>query len=542
MINPKHRFFILLIACLQVFSLSVFGEGQADRPNVIIVICDDLNDSVEGLGGHPQAITPNMDRLARRGVQFANAQTNAPICGPSRASLWSGLYPHSTGNFGYNQQQNPWYKNPVLSNSVTLFEHMTKGGYKVFATGKIHHNGHEKWDIFNDAEGNSGFEVAPSMGPYPAGSEPEYRGRGNTHPDMPEGMEGVGWDSNFGPIRDISSEFDGTGYWIYKYRNEEIYHYQSPDDRDLMPDERSADYAIQLLGEEHEKPFFLTIGFNRPHSPLHVPEEYFERYPLDTIRPAQILPGDMLDVAPSFRDLHDLGTGSYGFDKFRYVMENGGVETLKAWTQAYLACVTFVDDQLGRVMDALEASAYADNTIVIFTSDHGYHMGEKDQLFKNSVWEESTRVPFIIAGPGIPSEAVVTAPVSLIDVYPTLVDYCSLDKNPNANTNGKPLDGYSLRGLLEDPLAGKWAGPPIAVTALASGAELALNNPGPPEEQHYSIRSERYRYIMCRNGDEELYDHLVDPFEWYNLAGKEQYAPVIQKLRAEFLQLFKSRH
>jgi arylsulfatase A-like enzyme len=513
--------------------------GADERPNVIIVICDDLNDSVEGFGGHPQAITPNMDRLAQRGVKFLNAQCNVPICGPSRASLWSGLYPHSTGNFGYRQQQNPWYNNPTLQDSVTLFEHMTKGGYKVFATGKIHHNGHEKWDIFEDALGNSGFKVEPSMGPYPAGIVHEYPGRGNTHPDLPEGMKGVGWDSGFGPIRDISSEYGGTGYWKYKFSQDETYHYKSPDDRARMPDERSADYAIGLLQEDHEKPFFITIGFNRPHSPMHVPEDYFEMYPLDSIAPSMAMAGDMVDCAPTFRDLKDIGTGSYGFEKFDHVLDSGGEENLKAWTRAYLACVTFVDDQLGRVLDALEASAYAENTIIIFTSDHGYHMGEKEQLFKNSVWEESTRVPFVVAGPGIASNAVATAPVSLIDVYPTILDYCSLEKDPNAETNGQPLDGFSLRGLLENPTAGEWVGPAIAVTALASGAELGPNEPGPPQEQHYSIRSERYRYIICRNGDEELYDHLTDPFEWFNLAANEQYAPVIQKLRAEFLRLLK---
>ncbi|NDV61879.1 sulfatase [Puniceicoccales bacterium CK1056] len=513
------------------------GKKGGDVPNVIFIICDDLNDSVEGFGGHPQAITPNMDRLARKGVKFVNAQCNVPICGPSRASLWSGLYPHTTGNFGYKQQQNPWRKNPVMKETVTLFEHLTNEGYKVFASGKIHHNGHEDWDIFKDLDGNTGFKVEPSMGPYPAGDKHEYPGRGNTHPDMPSGMKGVGWDSGFGAIRDISAEYGGTGYWKYKFSWEDEYRYEGPDDRDLMPDERCADYAIELLQQKHDKPFMLAIGFNRPHSPRHVPENYFDLYPLDELQLTPMLKDDLEDCAPTFSTKKDIGTEGYGFEKFSHVINNGGLENLKAWTQAYLACVTFVDDQLGRVLDALDESAYADNTIVIFTSDHGYHMGEKSHLFKNSVWEESTRVPMVIAGPDIAVDAVCTAPVSLIDLYPTLVDYGQLDQEPNARKNGKSLDGFTMRGLLENPSANKWEGPPIAITALSSNKPLEINEPGAPEDQHYSIRSERYRYVLTRNGEEELYDHLTDPNEWYNLASRPQYAPVVQTLRKEFFQV-----
>jgi arylsulfatase A-like enzyme len=534
----RSTFLIVLVfsfVCTSVESSSI--PSGDERPNVIIIICDDLNDSVEGFGGHPQAITPNMDRLANRGVKFLNAHCNVPVCGPSRASIWSGLYPHTTGNFGYRQQENPWYTNPTLKNSVTVFEHMTAGGYTVFATGKIHHNGHEKWEIFNSTTGTSGFKVEPSMGPYPAGEIHEYLGRGNTHPDLPEGMRGVGWDSGFGPIRDISDAYNQTGHWKYKYSLSETYHYKSPDDRDLMPDERSTDYVIGLLREAHDKPFFITIGLNRPHSPMHVPENYFEMYPINSIQLSMSMADDLLDCAPTFRDLKDVGTGNYSFEKFNYIMDSGGLEALKAWTRAYLACVTFVDDQVGRILDALEESAYANNTIIIFTSDHGYHMGEKEQLFKNSVWEESTRVPFVISGPGIVCNASATVPISLIDVFPTLIDYCNLTPHPNAGTNGYPLDGFSLRGLLENPVAGKWDGPRIALTAVASGAKLETNEPGPRDQQHYSVRGERFRYIICRNGDEELYDHLVDPYEWHNLASNKAFDHIKQELRAEFSRL-----
>lgn len=511
-----------------VFPSGIFGA----TPNVIVVICDDLNDSVEGFGGHPQAITPNMDRLATSGVKFLNAQCNVPVCGPSRSSLWSGLYPHTTGDYGYNQQQNAWRKNPILRDAVTVFENMTKSGYQVFATGKIHHNGHEDWSIFEDKNGVTGFKVPPSMGPYPAGQYPEYKGRGNTHPDMPLGMRGVGWDSGFGAIRNITEEYEGTGFWKYEFGSDRVYHYETPDDRDLMPDEASAQYAAEILSQKHDKPFFLTVGLNRPHSPLHVPEKYFELYSKNQLLIPPQLAGDIDDVPTLVTESFDVGFGDYGFLKYKWVYENGGHDTMRAWLQAYLACVTFLDDQLGVILDALDKSAYAENTIVIFTSDHGHHMGEKRYLFKNSPWEESTRVPLVVSGPGISSDVAISHPVSLIDIYPTLVDYCDLEGNPNKLTNGKQLDGYSLRSSLENPLDHNWEGPAFALTAVASSQHVETNQPAPKHEQHYSIRSERYRYIHYRDGSSELYDHLTDPHEWYNLAGNEQYSAVVHEHRS----------
>lgn len=508
-----------------------------ETPNVLFIICDDLNDAIEGFGGHPQAITPNINRLAEMGVKFSNAQSNCPICGPSRASLWSGLYPHTTGYYGYEQQKNHWRKNPILKNTVTLFEHMTNDGYKVFATGKIHHNDHEDWSIFFDKQGNSGFEILPSFGPFPTGKTEEYPGWGSTHPDMPESMQGTGWDSNFGPVRDISQSYDNSGFWLYKNNSSEIYHYRNENERDLLPDERSVMYAKKILTQNHKKPFMLAVGFNRPHSPLHVPEKYFNMYDLDTLKVTAILENDLDDCSKALVKEYDIGLGNYGFVKYNRVINAGGLETLKLWTQAYLACVTFVDEQLGCLLDALEKSPYAKNTIVVFTSDHGFHMGEKKQLFKNSVWEESTRVPLVIAGPEIQSSKICTAPVSLIDLYPTLVDYCKLSEEPNINTNKKPLDGYSLRELLVNPTENNWQGPEIAISALSSSKELNVNEPGKAEDNHFSIRSEQYRYIICRNGEEELYDHYSDPYEWNNLAYDKNYDTVKRELKKQFMQI-----
>ena len=524
----KKNVLLVLIAFLSL----IYSNAQTDKPNVLFIICDDLNDAVEGMGGHPQAITPNMDKLAKMGVRFTNAQCNVPICGPSRASLWSGLYPHTTGYYGYKQQQNHWRRNPVLKNSVTLLEHMTNDGYKVYATGKIHHNGHEDWSIFKDKKGKSGFNVRSSMGPYPSGTKEDYKGRGKSHPDMPKDIKG--WDSSFGPVRNISDSFNGSGHWKYTFGSDKTYKYVSEEDRDLMADEKSVVYAKTILKKEHDKPFMLAVGFNRPHTPLYVPEKYFNMYGLDTLKVARVKENDLEDCSKILYKDHNLGTKNYGYHKYNQVNDSCDKEALKKWTQAYLACVTFVDDQSGSLLNAIENSAYAKNTLIVFTSDHGYHMGEKQQLFKNSVWEESTRVPLIIAGPGVKQSAECEVPVSLIDFYPTVVDYCGLSEHPNKDTNAKELDGFSLRELLAKPQKNKWKGPEIAISAVASNKPLEINQPGAAVDQNFSVRSKQYRYVICSNGEEELYDHYVDPFEWNNLVGIPEYKKVKEKLNKQF--------
>jgi len=186
--------------------------------------------------------------------------------------------------------------------------------------------------------------------------------------------------------------------------------------------------------------------------------------------------------------------------------------------------VAFVDDQVGKVLDALEESPYACNTLVILTSDHGYHMGEKEYLFKYSPWEESVRIPLVIAGPGVATNLQCASPVSLIDLYPTLVDYARIPEPPR-------LDGFSLRQLLEHPEEGKWEGPDFSFAASASTVPVEQNVPARAQDQHFSLRTERYRYIRCRNGEEELYDHREDPHEWKNLADNPEFKAELKSMR-----------
>lgn len=513
----------IYVASIVALATPVLAETEPPRPNIILIVCDDLNDAISGMGGHPQAKTPNLDRLAKRGVRFTNAAANAPLCGPSRASMWSGLHPLTTGYYGYDQQASHWRNNPRLGNAKTLFEQFVENGYRNFATGKIHHNGHEEYSIFKNADGYKGFGSGPNFGPIPNDGKPEHKRTGVLPPWMPEKVREKGtWGDGFGPIQDLKPYGEQYG-WTLFYQGTP-WAYREGHNRDPMPDEVHAAEAVAFLQQAHDKPFLLTVGFSRPHSPWYAPQEYFDLFPLEEVQLATILKNDAADCAKILTELHDLSQ-PLGWSKYATITENGGVEQLRKWTQAYLACVAFVDDLMGQVMDALEESPYADNTIILVTSDHGYHMGEKDYVFKFSPWEESVRVPLIIAGPGVTENAASDQPVSLVDLYPTLMDIAGLQP-PH------PLDGFSLKPLLENPAAGVWDGPDYSLAASASTVPVAKNQPAPAANQHFSLRTVRYRYIRCRNGEEELYDHQNDPHEWVNQSANPEYAAVLQTLRA----------
>lgn len=542
--NNTSSTYFLLFFLLFVVNIDVYGSEKKDlgRPNVVFVICDDLNDAIAGMGGHPQAISPNLDKLAKSGVTFANAQTNCPICGPSRASLWSGLYPHTTGYFGYKQQQNHWRKNEVLKNTITLFEHLSNNGYQVYATGKIHHNGHEDWKIFKNKNGENGFSVAPSFGPYPWNGEKStnnVKDRGVQYPHLPVNFEMANCWEGFGPVKDLSSEMNGKGTWLYTHNGEEFL-CKNENNRDLMPDERCVEYVEDVLDQPHNKPFFMAVGFNRPHSPWYVPQKYFDMFDPDSLKLAPYIKSDLTDCAQSIWKSNDLGTGNNGFYKYKKLKDANDEQALLQWTHAYLACVAFVDDQIGKVVQAIQNSEYAHNTIIIVSSDHGYHMGEKEYIFKNTLWEESARVPLIIAGPEAAKNETCDTPVSLIDIYPTIIDYCKLPENPNYNGNKKQLDGHSLKPLIMNPKDGKWDGEDYAITAVSSSYKLEINQAAPLKEQHYSIRTKQYRYIYCRNGDEELYDHEKDMHEWKNEANNPIYAGVKKDLKKKILRIIET--
>ena len=519
------------------------------RPNVLFIICDDLNDWVEDLGGHPQAHTPNIDRLMSSGVSFTNAFSNNPVCGPSRTSFLTGIYPHNSGYFGYNQNAKGMeFRNfAKLKNAKTMMEHFYDNGYNVYGTGKVFHNGHEDWSVWQGYdEGEKYFGIEPTFGPlawngsYKKGTHDHAIGL--PHPQiLPDPDSYKHWGNSFASLANIPEyppepEKSIPGYkgWICFG---EPFHYNGPADRDLTPDELNAEYAGKILKKDHARPFFLTVGFNRPHTPLHAPKKYFDMFPLDKVKMPKIKEDDLLDCADALWNPIQTWNDN-GFKKYDFLTEHPKPEMLKKWVRAYLACIAFVDDQIGKLLSTLKDSKYADDTIVVFTSDHGYHEGEKEWVFKASLWEESSRVPFVIDHPGLKNPgADVSHPISLIDIYPTLIDMCNLPQNPNENTNQMPLDGYSLTPFLADPDTEDWPGPDIALISVASDTRLDSGEAGKPEDQFYAARSARYRYILCPNGEEELYDHKNDPYEWHNLADDSKYRNVKKQLNEQLKAL-----
>lgn len=529
------------LKCAGLTAVSIFTAGRTPtcagagaRPNVLFIICDDLNDYVTGMGGHPQVRTPNIERLMKLGTSFTNAHTNHPICAPSRASLFSGLYPHTSGLLKWGR----WSDSKILKDSVSMFRHFKKNGYDVYGTGKLHHYKGDHQRVWINGDGTSNFGIQPNHGPLPW--DGVTKGKWLLHPSMHE-IENYIYDydeklwrdrgeHSFSPLSDIPDWEPDPNKGIPGYKGWTLFgkpfRYVSDEDRDLMPDELSANWAAEILTKRHDKPFLLSVGFMRPHTPLYVPKKYFDMYPLDDVQLPPYKEDDLEDCK-QFKNL----IFKYGFQRHDLYLRLGGEEMWKKCVQAYLASVTFMDDQLGRILDALEESAYKDNTIILFTSDHGFHLGEKNYNFKLSNWEESTRVPFIVVAPGLSKPASQCEhPVSLIDIYPTLVDLCGLPNYPNAGGNNQHLDGHSVRPFLVDPKNGRWDGPPVALTAI-------YNQTKQGHVYHYSVRSKRWRYTLYSNNAEELYDHANDPHEWYNLAEKPRYTETRNKLRKELIAM-----
>jgi len=423
------------------------GADAARKLNVLFLAIDDLNDWTGFLGGHPGVKTPNLDRLASRGVTFTRAYCSAPACNPSRASLLSGIRPSTSGVYHNNQ---PWRL--ALKDAVTLPQHFKAYGYHVVGGGKIYHGR---------------FPDPPSWHSYfkrPADPQP---------PKRP--LNGIPRTAHFdwGPV-DVK-------------------------DAD-MGDAQVIDWAINTLKKKHDRPFFLAVGLFRPHLPWYVPRKYFDQFPLADVKPPQAPGDDLKDVPPA------------GVRIARPSGDHRKVRRYKQWkkaVQGYLASIAFTDAMVGRLMDALDRSDYAKNTVIVMWGDHGWHLGEKLHWRKFTLWEEATRVPLVIAVPGMtkPGERCERT-VTLLDLYPTLADVCGLPIR-------KELEGVSLAPLLKNPAA-KWNRP--ALTTHGRG--------------NHAIRNERWRYIRYRDGAEELYDHDQDPMEWTNLASDPKHTALKKELAA----------
>lgn len=527
----KHLFYTFLLTIIGGSALS-----WATPPNVLFIIVDDLNDMPLHPEGKPLVPTPHIDRLAARGVSFTNAHCNDPICAPSRSSMLTGLYPQTSSLYWFEDYR----KNAILRNCVTLTEHLTTHGYGVYGVGKVYHGSQDPRPFYAD-RGPAG-----NVGPWPWDGRKQTRRGFIPHPqqlylyadDADPDMD-YQWEHTFGPLSRVPSYAADPQKGVPGYQGWMLsgnpWRYESDDDRDLMPDESYANWTAEVLSREHgDQPFAIFTGFVRTHTPLYAPQEYFDRFPLDEIEiPKAFREGDLEDCASTLAD-----TSLYAFRRYQMLFKHEAHPDLfKEWLQAYMACVSFVDDQVGKVLDALEASPYADSTVVFLTSDHGFHVGGKEAIYKQTLWDSGTRIPFIVAGlEGMPKGVTCDRPISLIDVYPTFIDLCDLPEDPHAGRSDYPLDGHSIKPLLLDPEA-EWSGPEVAITALPgkdhSQHEQHLGTLYP----HFSVRSKDWRYSLTSDGQEELYHYPSDPHEFTNLAGDPEHAETQAGLRQQLVAL-----
>jgi arylsulfatase A-like enzyme len=541
-IRTTNLFFIIIFLFLGVQCKSEKSK-EAKNPNMIFIVCDDLNDDVFGASGFPHANTPNIDRLKDMGVTFTHAYDNAPLCGPSRASFLTGLYPHTSGFYSDKNNWRHMRYSPVIKDAQTIMEHFWNQGYDVYGTGKIYHNLDHEDRVWKLQDGTPTYGEPIDWGPWPWDGKGKTGFSGPLHPSLPKTMC---VDNTFASLADVpdipaNPKTGAPGYkgWIL---HNKPFRYVSETDRDLMPDEKNAKYAVETIKAEHKNPYLLCVGFNRPHTPLIVPQKYIDRYPIDSVNLPDIKENDLADVAKVFSTYEHGYTANspHGMANYRGVINGGGKELLRKWIQHYLAAISFVDDQLGDILDALKNSPDKDNTYIVFVSDNGYHMGTKETLYKFTLWEEAGRIPFIVAGAGLAKGAKCSKPISLIDIFPTMNDLCEISNNPNEKTNGVPLDGHSLKPLLKNPENGKWNGPDVALTVVANGNKNPTAGEITPEKHHYSVRSERYRYILCNDGEEELYDHKADPMEWTNIAANPEVQEIKATLKKELKELTKN--
>lgn len=474
---PELTFAVRLSGLIAVSILAVVAAGaRADGGlNVLFIATDDMNCDLSAYG-QSQVKSPQLERLAKLGVRFDNAYCQQPLCGPSRASVMTGLRPDTLDmhTLAHELRQ----KNPDV---VTLGQAFRNAEYFSARVGKIYHYGNPR-QIGTD--GND--DPATWDERYnPAGIDKLQEDRITCYSKGGLGCSMSWWDP-------VSEDIDHTDGLV-------------------------ADQSIALINANRNRPFFIAAGFYNPHCPYVAPRKYFEWYPLESI-PLQDLAsakGDLEDVPPMATHWDNAGGWPYRF---------GGItrDQARRCKQAYYACSSFVDAQVGKLIDALESNGLLDRTIIVFWSDHGYFLGEKGLWYKRKAFERASRVPLIVAGPGVERGTNVEKPVELLDLYPTLCDLCNVPMPDE-------LEGQSLRPLLEQPEHAEWTKP--AVTQVWHG----------PRAWGYSIRTKRWRYTEWLSGEagRELYDHSVDSGEVTNLAEDPQHAGTVELLSGQLSEFTK---
>ena len=450
---------------------SAGARGARKRPNVLFFALDDLCDWVGPLG-YGQAVTPNMNRLAKSGVTFTNAHTAGVFCAPSRSAIFAGRHASSTGCY---TTQVYFQSHPDIQPLQMTFQ---KGGYRTFGGGKLFHHP----EGFVDLRGWDEFFV-----------------RTQKQKENGWGLDSWSVDSPILPQPYPNSVFNSDRKPANKFFLE--WGKVLNENEEKMADTIRTEWACDLLRKKHDEPFFVAVGLYTPHFPNYCPQKYFDLYDRDKIQPPLYKTDDLDDLPPAVRK------AKTARGKIHRRLEKIGA--VKDAIHGYLACVSYADAMLGRLMKAIEEGPNSNNTIVVLWSDHGYHHGEKMDWGKHTLWQRTSGVPFIWAGPGVERGAAVDSTVSLIDMYPTLIAQCGLPAV-------KGLDGTSLAPVLRNP-------------KVAKDRNILLPGMSPGE---YAIINRNWRYIHYKDQTEELYNVRQDPNEWYNLAGNSDYEKTKARLRA----------
>ena len=446
--------YVVVLMALFAWSSCSMPPPEQKRPNILFISLDDLNDWTGFMGGHPQASTPYLDAFAEESMTFMNNYCTSPGCNPSRSTLMTGLHTYTSGMYSNYQD---WRKVPKMAKAKTIGHYLRDQGYYSTGAGKIFHYAQVDtncWDAYYPSQKNN----------MPADFLP---------PDRPVNMKSFKYM-----------------YGMFDWAPLEV-------DEAVLGDVKTVNYVIEQLQTEHDRPFFLAAGIYRPHVPWYVPVEYYDRFPLDSVELPAVIPNDLEDLGDRAREMIRRG-GNY----HKHVAE---ADLWKEAVQGYLASIAFADDMVGRLLDALKNSAYADNTIVMIWSDHGWQLGEKQHWRKFALWENLIRTVLMIQVPsdcspalneGTDQGARSSSLTSLLDLYPTIVELCGVPKPGH-------LDGQSLVPLMRDPLH-------HIDRAIISTYDFG----------DYSVRQGKWHYIKYIDDSEELYDLSQDPNEWYNLGNQ----------------------
>lgn len=450
----KTIFFVFLVSGVFLScsnSKSGNNSNQEKKQNFLFIVVDDLNTTL-GCYGHPLVKTPNIDKLAESGLKFNHAYCNYAVCGPSRGSFLTGLRPETIGVLDNNTPLAP------LLNGKTTMPHLFRmNGYHTMSLGKIFHRP-------NDHSDPKAWDEIYGYAPTELGKK--------------------------GEKRNIS---DGVLRWC---------HWQAAEgDDDDQPDGQNAKKAVEFIKAKKDKPFFLAVGFHKPHDPFIAPKKYFDMYPLEDCDPPS-LPENW---EPVYK--HSLPGETITFNKFTD-------QDKREFLRSYYACTSFMDAQVGKIIAALKESGQLENTLIVFMGDHGYHLGEHNWWNKVTIYEKGTNAPFIVFGNAVQSKGVETnAMFEFIDLYPTFADIFQLENIPDY------LEGKSFAGILKQPNQPFRA----EVRAVVNRGNMMGR----------MVKNENFRYIEWANGDKgrELYDQKNDPVEYNNLAEKAEFSAVVEEMK-----------